>query len=481
VRETHSAVVVLLGDRAYKVKKPVDLGFLDFTTMEARRRACLREIELNRRLAPDVYLGLAEMSWESGDVCEHVVVMRRMPEDRRLSTMVSGGEDVRPEVKELARVVAAFHARAAVSDAIAAEGRAEALLRRWRSNLAGVRALASRVPDPWVVDHVETLAERYVAGRRALLDRRADGGLVRDGHGDLLAEDIYCLPDGPRVLDCLEFSDSLRWMDVLDDVACLSMDLERLGAPDLAVEFHRAYDEFSGWTHPVSLWHHYVAYRAFMRAKVTALRSTKGEAAFHEQCQRLAGIAVRHLEAGIVRLVVVGGGPGTGKSALAGALADRLGAVVVGSDRVRKELAGVSPGTSARATLGEGIYDRRHTELTYREMLSRAERLLRLGESVVLDATFGAADQRSAARSVAERAFADLVELRCDADPDIVAQRLRLRSRRVTEVSDADEQIGAALAATADRWPEASRVDTSRDLDRAVHDALAAINPTGHR
>ena len=194
---------------------------------------------------------------------------------------------------------------------------------------------------------MERLAGRFLAGRSALLDARVRGGHIVDGHGDLLAADIFCLADGPRILDCLEFDDKLRWLDGLDDAAFLAMDLERLGADELAGRFLDWYVEFSGDPAPASLRHHYVAYRAFVRAKVGCLRARQGDRLAGQEASQLAALTLRHLRAGAVTVVLVGGLPGTGKSALAGALADRLGWTVLSSDRIRKELAG-PPGGPAR-------------------------------------------------------------------------------------------------------------------------------------
>ena len=250
VRETHIGVVFLLGERAYKLKKPVTTGFLDFGTPQRRLAACRREVELNRRLAPDVYLGVSSVSdpalppWDragpdgpgrDGAVGEPLVVMRRMPDDRRLSTLVEAGVSVDDQLRALARSVAAFHSTARRGPEIAAEGSRDALARRWAANIDQVRAQCTALTSE-LVDAVDRLSDRFLAGRDALFADRCAHGRVVDGHGDLIADDVFCLDDGPRALDCLEFDDRLRYVDGLDDVAFLAMDLERLGRPDLAAD-----------------------------------------------------------------------------------------------------------------------------------------------------------------------------------------------------------------------------------------------------
>jgi len=480
IRETHCAVVVFLGDRAYKLKKPVDLGFLDFRTRAARERACRRELELNRRFAPDVYLDTLDVVGPDGAPCDHLLVMRRMPEARRLATLVVEGVDVDDDLRRLARLLAVSHAAAETGPEIATEGRPTALRDRWTANIAAVRSHAIVAAD--VVAESEYLALRYIAGREPLLEYRADNGLIRDGHGDLLAEDVFCLPDGPRALDCLDFSDRLRWMDVLDDAACLAMDLERLGAPRLAASFMRWYEEFSGIPQPVSLEHHYIAYRAFMRAKVAGVRAGQGVPTEVPVAQRLADISLRHLRAARVRLVLVGGAPGTGKSTLAEALSDRIGATLLRADRVRKEVVGIDPRTHAPAEPGQGIYDRATTNRTYDELLRRAEQALAMGESVVLDASFASAEHRVAAEALARRASADFAALRCAAPIDVLRHRLAARHRVPAAWSDADERIGVRLAREAEKWPSGAEIDTAGSAEKAVEQAttVLGLEPLSH-
>jgi uncharacterized protein len=277
VAETHSAVVFFAGDRACKLKKPVSLGFLDFSTPQARAVACARETELNLRFAPDVYLGVAEIRGPDGRVCDHLVVMRRMPAARRLSALVRSGAPVAVPLRRVARILAAQHATAARGPEVAEQGSRDALHRRWADNIGQTRQtqelLAPRQPlEPAAIDETEQLALRFLAGRAPLFDARIRDGRIVDGHGDLLADDIFCLDDGPRILDCLDFDDRLRWLDGLDDAAFLAMDLERLGVPALAEQFMARYAEYSGDPAPVSLCHHYLAYRAFVRVKVACLR-----------------------------------------------------------------------------------------------------------------------------------------------------------------------------------------------------------------
>ncbi|OIK26155.1 AAA family ATPase [Streptomyces malaysiense] len=474
--ETHTATLFFVGDRAYKTKKPVDLGFLDYTTVAARRAACERETTLNRRFAPDVYVGLGEFRGPEAQAPEPLVVMRRMPEDRRLSRLVRAGTAVDDVLRTVARNLAAWHAAAPRGRDVDEQGTRDALSARWEASFAQVHALAAEGGVADDLTQIERLVRRYLAGRQRLFEARIEQGRVVDGHGDLLAEDVFCLDDGPRVLDCLEFDDRLRYVDGLDDAAFLAMDLERLGAPEAAAYFLARYSEYSGDSAPPSLWHHYVAYRAFVRAKVSVIRSRQGAPEAAAASRRLASLALRHLRTSAVGLILVGGPPGSGKSTLSGALADRLRVTLLSSDRVRKELAGIPAEQSAAAGYGEGLYTPEWTARTYAALLDRAAVLLASGESVVLDATWSGAAQREGAARVAERASADLVALHCHVPGDVSAARL---STRTSGPSDAGPEIAAAMAGGEAPWPEAVPVDTSGALESAVAQALTAVRPWG--
>ncbi|EPJ40563.1 hypothetical protein STAFG_2371 [Streptomyces afghaniensis 772] len=474
--ETHTSVVFFVGDRAYKLKKPVDLGFLDYTTLASRRAACEREVTLNRRFAPDVYLGLGEIRSPDAEAPEPLVVMRRMPADRRLSRLVREGAAVDDILRGLARQVATWHAEAPRGRDVDEQGTRDALSSRWEASFDQVRALAADGFVPDGVAEVGRLVRRYLAGRERLFASRIEQGRVVDGHGDLLAEDVFSLDDGPRVLDCLEFDDHLRYVDGLDDAAFLAMDLEQLGAPEAAAYFLAQYSEYSGDPAPPSLWHHYVAYRAFVRAKVSLIQARQGAPDAATASRRLVSTTLRHLRTSAVGLTLVGGLPGSGKSTLAGALADRLGVTLLSSDRLRKELAGIPAEQSAAADYGEGLYTPEWTARTYATLLDRASALLSSGESVVLDATWSDAGQREAALLVAERTSADLVALHCHVPGDVTAARL---ATRAAGISDAGLDIATAMAAREPPWPEAIAVDTSGPLDSAVARALTAVRPWG--
>jgi aminoglycoside phosphotransferase family enzyme/predicted kinase len=475
VAETHISILFLVGDRVYKLRKPVRFGFLDFTSREAREADCHREVALNRRLAPDVYLGVADVV-AAGAPIDHLVVMRRMPEGRRLAALVRQGEDVTGCVRSLARALASFHASARRSDEIDEAASPEALLAGWEANFAETAPFVGPVLDPEKEQRLQAQVRRYLAGRGPLLRHRIAQGQVCDGHGDLQAEDVFCLDDGPRVLDCIEFDDRLRYADVLADVSFLAMDLVRLGAPAASRQLLADYQELSGVRFPGSLASHYCAARAYVRAKVACLRGAQGDHWAVQAARGLQELCLSYLEAAAVRMVLVGGLPGTGKSTLARGLADALDAVVLRSDELRRELS-PEEARSPAADSGyrQGRYRPEVTAATYRTMLERARVALEQGESVVLDATWQSEAQRRAAREVAGETSSEVVDLACVLPPPEAHRRIEDRRARGEDLSEATVAAAEAMAADADPWPSALVLDTSGSKRDTLRKALEAF------
>lgn len=474
VAETHVSTVFFAGRRAYKLLKPVTTAFLDHANTSQRLASAQRELDLNRRMAPDVYLGTADVT-EGDRVVDRMIVMRRLDPARKLTRRLhepSRSDDLR----SVARTIAAFHAGLEALPPSVEGAHPRSMETLWNANIEELLALAPEHIDGGAVTHAADLGQRYLEGRRRLFKERAAAGLVRDGHGDLLAEDIFCLDDGPRILDCLAFRDDLRVGDVLLDVAFLVMDVHRLAGPAAAIELMTSYQDFSNEHHPSSLAHFYVAYRALVRAKVAALTDMGGvEVAEPDTARVHLALALDHLRRAEVKLVLVGGAPGTGKSTVANGLCDRFGWACLSTDELRKDLLGVAHDDHRIAQTDQGIYQPEITLRTYAELLREAGELLDRGESVVLDASWTVAEHRAQAADLAADHGASLVELECALDPAVARERIARRLASPFAVSDATPEVADALRGRRDPWPTAVRIDTLTPPTEVAAEAAAAV------
>ncbi|WP_285185897.1 AAA family ATPase [Rhodococcus sp. MEB041] len=471
VRETHSAYVILIGDTAYKMKKPVRTAFLDFSSVISRRHALEREHTLNARFAPDVYRGVGDLTDPSGGPAEPVLWMRRLPDAERLSTLARDRtRELDDDLDAIARQVAGVHTTSRRTARIDRGGSSDSLAGRWAANLLEARGDGSCVLDDTMLDEIESCVETFLGGRAALIDRRIEEGRIVDGHGDLLADDIFCAADGPRILDCLDFDDALRFLDGIDDAACLAMDLEFQGRADLARQFIRYYRDAAFDLAPPALVHHYIAHRAFVRAKVACIRDRQGDDEARSDAVDHARLALDHLHAGTVTLTIVGGLPGTGKTTLATYMAENTDSVVISSDVVRKSLAGFAPTTSHTADVGRDLYAEEMTHRTYDAMLNRAHAHLAGGHSVVLDASWMDPTLRARAEALAAATRSTLVQIECSVPASVALERV---STRTGSASDATTEVYRDMARRRRAWPASSTVVTTTDRETAGDAALA--------
>jgi uncharacterized protein len=425
-------------------------------------------------------------------------VMRRMDPSGRLAALVNrGADDLDDHLVQVAEVVAGFHRRAELSPVIDADATAAAIRHRWDAGALEMEPFVGTVHNGAVLDSAVFTAvvdryRRFIDGRGALFDARINAGYICDGHGDLQAEDVFCTPDGPRVLDCIEFDAHLRHVDVLADVAFLAMDLERLGNADASDRFVELWAAAFGGDviHPALL-HHYIAERAFVRAKVACLRLGQRpvDAPLDQQhahaARTLLSMCARHLAAAAPRLVLVGGSPGTGKTTVATELGRATRWPVLHSDVVRKQRLGLDPATRPTAGQARRLYDPGEVAATYADVLSSAADHLALGQSVVIDASWTSDHERARARGVADAAHADVVELHCVCDPDEARRRVadRLRTSNPADLSDpagasdATPDIADLLASRSDPWPQAQQLDTGAAVASVVSAALEALGP----
>ncbi len=474
VAETHLSIVVFLGEHAYKFRKHVRFPFADLSTAGARERDCYREVELNRRLAPDVYLGVAQLRLAGDDVAaggpvEHAVVMRRLPEECRLATIVAAGATTSAAgdaIDAVAERLAAFHATAERSPSITEDASPTAVAAALDDNVTEMAPLIDRHGDPGVFARVVELARRFVAGRSPLFALRCRNGDICDGHGDLQADDVYCCPDGVRILDCLQIDDRLRHVDIASDVAFLAMDVEVRGEPAAAELFVERYEAHAGQELPPALLDYYIATRALVRAKVGCIRHDQGGDTATGVARYLE-LARRHLERSRVRLVVVGGLPGSGKSTLAHMIAERIGARVLRTDELRRVLPSPpGPGERYRPDAVRAVYE---------SMFAAARSGLEMGTSVVVDATFAAEERRAHAVEVARACHAEVALVHCVVDDDVAERRLAARSRHGTSLSEADVEVRRSMASGEAPWPAGCDVDTGESPEVSLERALEVL------
>ena len=458
VMETHISILFFVDGKVYKLRKPVVFGFLDFRSRAERKVDCEREVVLNSRLAPDVYLGVADLTI-AGETFDHMVVMRELPDECRLATLARRGDPLTSRIEEIARTLATFHRNADRSPEIDAAASHESLREGWKANFNEVSPFVGTVLDDSIESEVQGLALRWLEGRTRLLNSRIESRSVCDGHGDLQAEDVFCLDEGVRILDCIEFSDRLRHCDVASDIAFLAMDLERLGRPTDSERLLIEYAEASGSPLPRSLVDHYSASHAYVRAKVACLRFAQGENGARSQAVELHRLALGHLRKARVRMVIIGGVPGSGKSTLAEGISEARGCTVLRSDQIRLEL-GLTR-RQARSEPGPDPYDPSVRAIVYQELLHRARTLLELGESVVLDASWTEADRRDEARVVAEKTSSDICEIRCEVSEPEGAIRVERRLLEHSDPSEATPEVAETMRRSMDRWEQAVVVDTS--------------------
>lgn len=468
VRETHTGVVVLLGDKAYKAKKAIATDFLDFTTVTQREAACAHEVTLNSRLAPDSYLGVAHFAGPGGGPAEPVVVMRRYADSTRLASLARNGRPAHDHLEEIAEKLACFHAEALRSAAIDSSGTADAVSARWRQNLVELQRYADTVISGELLHEVGRLSAQFIAGRGELFAERISSRRIVDGHADLLADDIFCTSGGTAILDCLEFDDKLRYVDSIDDAAFLAMDLEFLGRDDLGEFFLDAYSRCARDPAPDALKHFYIAYRAVVRAKVDCVRFAQGHAEASTDARRHIDIAMGHLRAGTVQLIVIGGGPGTGKTTLSRSLAEQCGAEVISTDEVRRELEQTGVIAGAIGVLDSGLYTRENVNVVYDEVLRRARMLLDRGVSVILDGTWRDSLHCARVRRLAGQTDSPIVQLTCTAPLDQASERIE---NRAVTISDATPEIAVAMAEVTGASSDGHLIDTTRPLADSVAEA----------
>jgi aminoglycoside phosphotransferase family enzyme/predicted kinase len=437
--ETHISWLFFAGRFVYKVKKPVSFGFLDFTTLERRHRYCDEEWRLNQRLSPDVYLGVASIGQLDGryrigqePAVDWAVKMRRLPGDRWLSRVLDRGEASPALMRRIARRIAGFHAEAGTSDHVRQVGGIATVRFNTAENFAQTREYIGITVEASTYDRVSGYTQVFLEDREELFARRERDDRIRDCHGDLHADQI-CVENGIAFIDCIEFNERFRYGDVAADIAFPAMDIDYHGHPELSAELVREYVTASGDAGVLELLDFFKCYRAFTRGKVRSFRLRQAlpdreRAAVVDQASRYFDLAGRYARMPGPALIALSGLMGSGKTSLGQGLAPRLGADLLSSDVVRKELAGIGLTEAHHDAWSEGLYSEGNTKRTYDELHERAANRLRAGAIVVLDGSYRSAKMRAAAREVARTAGAPFLLVELDCPDSELRRRLAARS-----------------------------------------------------
>jgi aminoglycoside phosphotransferase family enzyme/predicted kinase len=530
VVQTHISVVFLIGREVFKIHKPVDFGFLDFTTLEDRRRDCEAEVEVNRELAPGVYRGVVAVVMRDGglvversldanadeDVIEWAVHMRRLPESATFRSLLERRQLGRPQLWGLAANLVEFYrngeAHALAHPELARLGDLDTVIENMRENFAQLDAIVDVAHefghdtplDRDLLSRLRLASEAQLARVRHRIHARYEVGKVRDTHGDLRLDHIYSLgyasgddvgliddelldATGRRellIIDRIEFCDRFRWSDPIADVAFLVMDLQARGAWQLARCFAEDYGKASEDPDVEYLLPFYVGYRATVRAKVAAMAagepelSSSAQAAAREKAAARARLALVELAEPRERpcMVLVAGLPGTGKSMLARGLRETCSFTWIRADEVRKRLAGLDPLAKQRPDIDEGIYTREWSDRTYAACLERAADVCRAGGRALVDATFVDSHRREKFVEAAIAWGVPVILLVVHAPPELIRERL---AGRTSDPSDADWSVYEALRA---KWSpvdpmlcRSSRIDASGSPRDMLNEAIRAL------
>lgn len=491
VIETHISWILLTGEYAYKIKQPLDLGFLDFRTLEQRRAACYEELWLNRRNAPELYRCVVAICGSKGQLVireladdapaddsalEYAVCMREFPQDQQLDWQLHNGDLQIDDMDELAETVAEMHARAPVASASDEWGTVDLIAKPALDNCdvleplmddADDRSTLRRLRD-WTATQLALLAPR-------MLQRRHDG-FIRECHGDLHLSNIARFEGKFVPFDCIEFDPALRWRDTMSEVAFVAMDLASRLRIDMAWRFLNRYLEISGDYGGASLLRFYMVYNALVRAKVAAIRAEQ-----YSPRSAIYQIAARHYRMHLSLaeratrqrfpvVILTTGTSGSGKTWLTDRLCSVLPAIRIRSDIERKRLHGLGATAKTDAGISEGIYSEAATGLTYKHLRDRTSDMLAADFDVIVDATFLKHEHRALFLELARDTRSSLVILQCHADQQVLEDRIQQRESDGSDASESDRAVLAHQKAVAEPLTTAEQalavsVDTSEHTD----------------
>lgn len=463
--ETHISWVLLAGDKAYKIKKPVNPGFLDFSTLEKRKYFCEEELRINRRLAPELYLDVIAIGERNGqpvlgvrdDAVEYAVRMNRFDQCDQLDRQLEAGRLTLSDMDELAAYSAAFHSSSTVATPESRWGSPDTVYETVIANFEHLNADSVGTANDRIVESLHRWSEDRYSELADVLSKRQSDGFVRECHGDLHLRNIARVSGRIVAFDAIEFSPALRWIDVLSDMAFLLMDLDSRGRKDLGWRFLNSWLAATGDYGGLALLDWYLIYRHLVRAKVDAIRLGQSDVVTSERnrlSERLSAhltLATELMEDRRAGIILVCGFSGSGKSWLSARLAISLPGIWIRSDIERKRIFGLSGQDRASGLVGEGIYTPDANRQTYDRLLELTRNVTAAKYNAIIDASFLDPARREEFRQLARDEGLPFQILRCEAAESTLRERLLARTAEGTDPSDAGIEVLEAQIASGPR------------------------------
>ncbi len=499
--QTHLSWVFLAGEFVYKIKKPVDFGFLDFTTLDKRHFFCKEEIRLNKRLCPDIYLGVVPITkrsknefsiGENGEVVEWAVRMKRMPEEGIMSCLINRDEITKKDIDAISNILVPFYNKAKAREDKVFLGGIDVVRENCEENFAQTKDFIGNLVKERDYEFIVKYTRDFLEKNKTLFKKRQEERYIVEGHGDLYSANI-CIDRKKEkiyIFDCIEFNERFRYGDVAVDIGFLAMDLDFLGLCDLSSIFIKDFQEKTGDNDLLRLMDFYKCYRAYVRAKIGCFtwaspeidEKTKNES--FNNAKRYFRLALRYAGgiSKVPRLICFMGLSGTGKSTLSREFSKIEGISYYNSDYVRKEyVCGIGAETKRLEPYGKGIYSKEYTERTYRALFRLAGRHLIVGEDVVLDATFLTREKRARLKEVARASGARLILTNCICPDDTAISRMEKRLESGKDVSDGRKEIYLSQKRgfeppTNEEADVLINLDTSSSLSESIKRLKEAIN-----
>ncbi len=452
VIETHISWVLLTGHYAYKIKKPLNLGFLDFSTLEKRRHYCAEELRLNRRLAPQIYLDMITLTGSAdapvlngpGAPIEYAVKMAQFPQEAQLDRVLARGELQPAHIDQLAEVIATFHRQSAIATPETPYGHPAQVHQPVAENFAQIRPHLTAPTDITQLERLRAWSTAEYQRHETTLQQRKDNGFIRECHGDMHLGNMALLDNKITLFDCLEFNENLRWIDVISEAAFLMMDLDSHACSPLAWRFLNAYLQSSGDYAGLRVLRYYRVYRALVRAKVACIRlrqpglDENAKPAIYQQYRSYANLAERYTQPDSAALIVTHGLSGSGKTTHTQALLESLGAIRLRSDVERKRLAGLTAGARSVSGIGTGLYTATASQHTYEHLAGLARTVIQSGYPAIIDAVFLKRAQRALFHALAASLGAAFIILDFQAPAAVLRTRIAQRAQTGRDASEAD-------------------------------------------